>query len=88
MMRALPSSKPCQLCKKLFYRPTQCTDKRWGERLFCSHACARAARLSARPDIETVFESRIEKTDGCWLWRGVVRYGFETPGCACSGGQG
>jgi hypothetical protein len=55
----------CQQCGKGFYSTP--SRKAKGEAKYCSKACESDARAANR---EASFWSRVEKTDGCWLWQG------------------
>jgi hypothetical protein len=68
------STRACAECGSVFTSQGH-SAARWLSRRFCSRKCADKTRSreyrAALPDIKTAFESRIEKTDGCWLWRGA-----------------
>lgn len=74
-------SKTCAHCGSVFQRHRKYTRARWEQAKFCSKACfgadfSRRAAASL-PPIREVWESRIEKTDGCWLWQGTIDgYGY------------
>ena len=76
----------CGECGTTFLIPPK-TANREGAGRFCSHACAgRSGRRSAvQPYADRVL-SKVQRTDGCWIWTGQVgRAGY---GLAEIGGVG
>ena len=69
------STRSCEECGASFIKRLQQGAGVWLKRRFCSAACSQVARSkelqAARPDFRTAFESHIDKTEGCWLWRGA-----------------
>jgi hypothetical protein len=56
----------CEICSKSFRRHPSLAPGR-----FCSRACWKQyAALRARPIADRFWE-KVEKTDGCWLWKGT-----------------
>ena len=68
------SVRHCEECGSAYTKKRRENAARWLARRFCSRACqglaATKERFAALPDIKTAFENRVEKTGGCWLWRG------------------
>ncbi len=62
-------TKTCECCGHAFPRPPGRTREAWERRRFCSKRCA----LLKTADEAKRFWAKVEKTDGCWLWRGTKR---------------
>lgn len=64
--------KPCRGCSALFYcNPARDVGGTQEEKKFCTNACFRAYR--ATPEgIADRFWSKVEKSDGCWLFKGCI----------------
>ncbi len=58
--------RDCPICGIRFY--ARRTDIREGKGIFCSPACFNVGRTRGAAHH---FWRRVEKTDGCWLWRGI-----------------
>jgi hypothetical protein len=58
-------AKECARCGKLL-QPKR------GARRFCSYRCSNSSRTHVRTPLEERFWRFVEKTDGCWLWRGAL----------------
>ena len=75
------TSRVCEVCGSVFTKKSHQAGANWARLRCCSRACGYVLRsrlkLARLPDIATAFNSYIEKTDGCWLWRGTIsRYGI------------
>lgn len=67
--------KPCKRCGTPFW----CTKSvdvggAFRERKYCGRACSVAACTYTFEQGVAVFWANVEKTEGCWLWRGVLRF--------------
>jgi hypothetical protein len=59
----------CQACGKSFYLKPSAIAKGRGK--FCSRACASVSYKRPKKDPLIRFWSKVQKTDGCWLWTGA-----------------
>jgi hypothetical protein len=57
----------CKICKNKFF--IWICRVRLGRGKFCSSKCYYESRRDKR-DLNIIFEDKIDKTDGCWLWKG------------------
>lgn len=64
----MPVQCICATCGRVFFRPP--SRPAAGRGIYCSRRCANAGK--ERPLSER-FWSKVEKSDGCWLWTGYVR---------------
>jgi hypothetical protein len=72
-------TKTCTQCGAIYSRGTgrkRTNAEQWTKSRFCSLRCCGAAlRQRAVVDdlrLREIFDSLIEKTEGCWLWRGTT----------------
>lgn len=63
--------RTCQTCGTTFHAHVNDVAKGWGK--FCSLKCRSAERTG---DYVARFWSRVEKAEGCWLWRGSLIKGY------------
>ena len=68
-LRALRPTYTCEWCGKSFW--SKLRGNRPAPR-FCGHTCANqvVTKTRKRPIAAEVFWSRVQKTDGCWWWKG------------------
>ena len=68
--------KACANCGAEFCKDKRYSRAYWQRAKYCSQECAgvaRRAELAARrPSLEVSFNSWIQKSAGCWLWKGAV----------------
>ena len=58
----------CEICSSPIPYHDQ-GPKRYATRRFCSRACNVQKFYLVSPD---AFWAKVEKTDGCWIWRGTI----------------
>lgn len=67
----------CEICSSPIPYHDQ-GPKRYATRRYCSRACSLERWYRASAD---EFWSKVEKTDGCWLWRGTIStFGYGVTG--------
>lgn len=68
-MQAKRITRTCEQCGALFTLLVSQTQR--GRGRFCGRACKGIAGRGPRETKEAYFWRNVEKTDGCWLWRGA-----------------
>jgi hypothetical protein len=66
----LPKTKTCAACGGIITRGQNENSADWRKRRYCDKKCWLEDHYASEVDR---FWQRVEKTDGCWLWRGQAR---------------
>ena len=66
----MSETKVCRQCGVMFERTSADGQKRWSERKYCSHSCARAARCRPLPERMWARTDTSGGANACWEWQG------------------